>query len=76
MKYQQPQYPSRGGRKKSRWKLVLAIVALASLSCGLLIALDVRKVAAEKKHEQKLSNGKTPKPALKFPPLDKPENDP
>jgi hypothetical protein len=74
--YQQPRNSSRGGRKKPGWKVVVAIVALALLSCGLLIALDVRKVAAEKKHEQKFSNGKTPKPALKFPPLDKPENDP
>jgi hypothetical protein len=57
-------------RKKGRWKIVVAVVALALLSCGVLIALDVRKVAVEKKVERKFAPTKTlAQPAQTLPPL-------
>jgi len=47
-------------RKKTGWKIALGVIMVAALlSCGLLIALDVRKVAAEKKSEQKFPREKT-----------------
>jgi hypothetical protein len=66
MKYQ------RG--KKTGWKITIAVVAMTTmLACGLLIALDVRKVAAEKKLERKPSQEHaTTKatPSLPLPPPD------
>lgn len=57
-------------QKKGRWKIAVAIVALALFSCGVLIALDVRKVAVEKKVERKFAPAKTlPQPAPTLPPL-------
>jgi hypothetical protein len=54
-------------QKKGRWKIVVAIVAVALLSCGVLIALDVRKIAVEKQVERKFAPSKTlaqPTPTL------------
>lgn len=67
MKYQ------RG--KKTGWKITIAVVAMMTvLACGLLIALDVRKVSAEKKFERKLSREHaTTSVAPTLPPLPKPE---
>jgi hypothetical protein len=57
-------------QKKGRWKIVVAVVAIAMLSCGVLIALDVRKVSAEKQVERKFAPSKTlAKPAQSLPPL-------
>jgi hypothetical protein len=55
-------------QKKGRWKIAVALVALALFSCGVLIALDVRKVAVEKKVERKFAPTKTlARPELPFP---------
>ena len=55
-------------QKRSRWKIALACVVLALLSCGVLIALDVRKIAVEKKVERKFAPTKTlARPELPFP---------
>jgi len=55
-------------QKKGRWKIAVAVVAMALLSCGVLIALDVRKVAVEKKIERRFAPAKTlAKPELPFP---------
>jgi hypothetical protein len=43
------------GRKKSSWRMAVAVVLLALLACGLLIFLAVQKVAVEKKVEQKFN---------------------
>ena len=57
-------------QKKSPWKIVVAVVAAAILSCGVLIALDMRMVAVEKKVEQKFAPSKTKaKPELPVPAL-------
>ena len=46
-------------RGKTRgWKIAIVLLAMM-LACGLLIALDVRKVAAEKKFEPKPSTTKS-----------------
>ena len=56
-------------RGKTRgWKIAIAVIAVM-LACGLLIALDVRKIAAEKKFEPKPSTTKTT-PSLPLPPPD------
>ena len=55
-------------QKRGRWKIAVAVVAVALFSCGVLIALDVRKVAVEKKVERKFAPAKTlAKPELPFP---------
>lgn len=62
-------------RKKSKAGGRIAVVAVivAVLSCALLIALDMRKDAEEKKFERSLPQEKTlAKPPPKFPPLEKP----
>lgn len=65
----------RQKRRKSRWKIAVAVVAAALLSCGVLITLGVRKVAAEKKSEQKFEQDKTlAKPPPTFPPLQERES--
>jgi hypothetical protein len=57
-------------QKKGRWKTVVAVVAIALLSCGVLIALDVRKIAVEKQVERKFAPSKPlAKPAQTLPPL-------
>jgi len=62
-------------QKKGRWKIPVAVVALALLACGLLISLAVRKVSVEEKVEQKFSSGKNmPRPTPKFPPLEQSDN--
>jgi len=45
-------------RKKNGWKIAIAVVAIALLSCGIFIALAVQKVAAEKKFERKFAKEK------------------
>jgi hypothetical protein len=61
-------------RRKAGWKIAVAVVAAALLSCGLLIALDVRKVATEKRFEQKFEKAKAmTKTAPAFPPLEEPD---
>lgn len=58
-------------RGNSGWKIALAIIAVTLLACGLLITLDVRKVAVEKKVDQKAAKEKTMSniaPALPVPP--------
>jgi hypothetical protein len=56
------------GKKRGGWKIALAVVVFALFSCGVLIALDVRKVAVEKKVERKFAPVKTlAKPELPFP---------
>jgi predicted MFS family arabinose efflux permease len=69
MKYQ------RG--KKTGWRITLAVVAMMTmLACGLLIALDVRKVAREEKVERKFMKKETiAKPASTFPPLERQPDD-
>ncbi len=63
-------------QEKSGWRVAVAVSVLALLSCGALIALDVHKIAAERKVERQLTNGKTlPRPAPTFAPLKEPEND-
>ena len=62
-------------QKKGRWKIAVAVVALALFSCGVLIALDVRKVAVEKKVERKFAPTKTlAPPAPTLPPLPRSED--
>ena len=65
--------PKRG---KSGWKIVIAVVAgVTLLACGLLIALDVRKVAVEKKVDQEAAKEKTMSHAAPtFPPLQQRDN--
>jgi flagellar basal body-associated protein FliL len=46
-------------RGKSGWRIVIAVIAVTLLACGLLITLDVRKVAVEKKVDQKAAQEKT-----------------
>jgi hypothetical protein len=47
-------------RGKSGWRIVIAVIAGAALlACGLLITLDVRKVAVEKKVDQKAAQEQT-----------------
>jgi hypothetical protein len=46
-------------REKSRWRIVIAVIAVTLLACGLLITLDVRKVADEKKVDRKAAQEKT-----------------
>ena len=46
-------------RGNSGWKIALAVIAVTLLACGLLITLDVRKVAVEKKVDQKAAQEKT-----------------
>jgi flagellar basal body-associated protein FliL len=46
-------------REKSGWRIVIAVIAVTLLACGLLITLDVRKVAVEKKVDQKAAQEKT-----------------
>lgn len=59
-------------RKRSGWKIAVAVVAIALLSCGVFIALDVRKVAREEKVERKFFKKETiAKPASPFPPLER-----
>jgi hypothetical protein len=59
-------------RKKSGGRLALAAVIIAVLSCGVLIALNMLKVAEEKKFEQRFPEEKTlAKPPPVFPPLEK-----
>lgn len=61
-------------RKKSRGRIAVAAVIIAVLLCGLLIALNVLKVAEEKKSERKFPQEKTlAKPAPTFPPLERPD---
>jgi hypothetical protein len=62
-------------RKKAGWRIAVAIIAIMTvLSCGLLIALDVRKVAAEKRFERKFARGKAmTKAAPTFPPPAEPD---
>jgi hypothetical protein len=66
----------RRGKKTGR-KITIAVVALTTvLACGLLIALDVRKVAAEKKLEPKpLREHATIKVGPSLPPLPPPDQD-
>jgi len=66
----------RKGKKMGR-KITIAVVALATvLACGLLIALDVRKVSAEKKFERKPPREhSTTKAASSLPPLPSPDKD-
>ena len=47
-------------RGKSGWRIAIAVVAgMTMLACGLLITLDVRKVAVEKKVDRKAAKEKT-----------------
>lgn len=63
------------GQKRGGWKIALAVVVLALFSCGVLIALDVRKVAVEKKVERKFAPVKTlAQPAPTLPPLPQSDN--
>lgn len=63
------------GQKRGGWKIALAVVVLALFSCGVLIALDVRKVAVEKKVERKFAPSKTlAPPAPTLPPLPQSDN--
>ena len=58
------------GRKKSGGRIAVVAVIIAVLSCGLLIALNMLKVAEEKKFEQRFPEEKTlAKPPPAFPPL-------
>ena len=45
-------------RKKTGWRIALAVVITALLSCGVLIALDMQKLAAEKKFERQFAKEK------------------
>jgi hypothetical protein len=46
-------------RGKSGWRIAIAVVAgVTVLACGLLITLDVRKVAVEKKVDRKSTREK------------------
>jgi hypothetical protein len=53
---------------------VVALVVMALVSCGVLIALDVRKVAHEKKSERKFEDKTLPKTVPTFAPLRELEN--
>ena len=65
----------RKGKKTGR-KITIAVVALTTvLACGLLIALDVRKVAAEKKFERKPSREHATKATSSLPPLLSPDQE-
>lgn len=44
---------------KSGWRIALAVIAGVLLACGLLITLDIRKVAVEKKVDRKAATEKT-----------------
>ena len=67
---------NREQKKKSGGRIAVIAVILALLSCGILIALDVRKEAEEKKFERKFPVEKTlAKPPPTFPPLQKPPPD-
>jgi hypothetical protein len=60
-------------RRKAGWRIAVPVVVaiMALLSCGLLIALDARKVAAEKQFERKFPKAKTMTTvAPAFPPLE------
>jgi hypothetical protein len=47
-------------RGRSGWRIaIIAIAGVTLLACGLLITLDVRKVAVEKKVDQKSATEKT-----------------
>ena len=63
-------------RKKSGWKIAVAVVAIALLFCGIFIALAAQKVAREEKVERKFLKKETiAKPATTFPPLEQqPDN--
>jgi flagellar basal body-associated protein FliL len=62
-------------RGKSGWRIVIAVIAVTLLACGLLITLDVRKVAVEKKVDQKAATKKTmSKVAPELPVQPQPEN--
>ncbi|HEV2842937.1 MAG TPA: hypothetical protein VGW39_16570 [Chthoniobacterales bacterium] len=64
---------NRERKKYGRRIAVVAAVILALLSCGILIALDVRKEAEEKKFQRRFPEEKTlAKPPPTFPPLEKP----
>jgi hypothetical protein len=56
-------------QRRGRWKIAVAVVVLALFSCGILIALDVRKVAVEKKVERKFAppTKTLARPELPFP---------
>lgn len=55
-------------RKKAGWKIALGVIMVAALlSCGLLIALDMRKDAAEKKSERKFPKERTISKTQTFP---------
>jgi len=58
------------GRKKTGGRTAVVAVIIAVLSCAVLIALNVQKVAEETKSEPKPPEEKTlAKPAPEFPPL-------
>ena len=63
-------------RGKSGWRIVIAVVAgVTLLACGLLIALDVRKVAVEKKVDRQSAKEKTmSKVAPELPVQPQPDN--
>lgn len=64
---------NRERKKTGRRIAVAAAVILALLSCGILIALNMRQEAEEKKFERKFPEEKTlAKPPPTFPPLEKP----
>lgn len=63
-------------RKKPGGRIAVLVVIIAMLSCGLLIVLNMRKMAEETKFERSFPEEKTvPKPPPKFPPFEKPPPD-
>lgn len=76
-KTREPMGNSTRNRKREKgWKIVVAVVAVVILlASGLLIALDVRKVAVEKKVDRKAATEKTmSKVAPELPVQPQPEN--
>jgi flagellar basal body-associated protein FliL len=62
-------------RGKSAWRIVIAVIAgVILLASGLLITLDVRKVAVEKKVDQKAAKEKTMSNVAREFPVQPPEN--
>jgi flagellar basal body-associated protein FliL len=63
---------TRNRKREKGWKIVIAVIAVVILlASGLLITLDVRKVAVEKKVDRKAATEKTMSkvaPPLPIPP--------
>jgi flagellar basal body-associated protein FliL len=51
---------NRNRKREKSWRIAIAVIAgVILLGCGLLITLDVRKVAVEKKVDRKSASEKT-----------------